>query len=77
MDLGAIFVNLGANLLEQIPVVGKALSKIFQIASPLTNALFSAAPELFNNDDSAQDEKFDPYIVRVKTRRRLKRLDVL
>jgi GTPase Era involved in 16S rRNA processing len=68
LALGAIFVNIGANFLEPIPVFGKFISKAFKIALPLIDALFSATPESFNNDESTQDEKFDPYIIRVKTK---------
>lgn len=74
LGLGAIFVNVGANLLEQVPFYGKALSKYFKIASPLINALFGVVPEVFNNDDSTQDEKFDPYIARVKTKKEAQKI---
>lgn len=66
LNLGSIFVDIGTNLVELIPVVGKALSKSFKIASPLINALLSATPELLNNPNFEQDKNFDPYIIRVK-----------
>lgn len=74
LNLGSIFADIGANLVELIPVVGKALSKSFKIASPLINALLSAAPEPLNNPNSEQDENFDPNIIRVKNRKEAERI---
>lgn len=74
LDLGGIFQDIGATLLELIPVVGKALSKSFKIASPLIGALLKATPESFNNDEPTQDEKFDPYIIKVKTENEAKKI---
>lgn len=65
-NIWKIIADVGGDLIEVIPVVGKALSKSFKIVSPLIETLLSAIPELFNNAESEQDENFDPYIIRVK-----------
>ena len=73
-NLWTMFGGIGANLLELIPVVGKALAGSFKIASFLMDALLSDTPEPFNNPDPKQDENLDPYIIRVKTRKEAEKI---
>lgn len=73
-DIWTILTDIGADLLDLIPIVGKALSKSFKIVSPLIDTLFKAIPEPFNNPESAEDENLDPYIIRVKTRKEAEKI---
>ncbi|MBW4636805.1 MAG: dynamin family protein [Gloeocapsa sp. UFS-A4-WI-NPMV-4B04] len=73
-NLWTMFGGIGANLLELIPIVGKALAESFKIASSLMDALLSATPEPFSNPEPEQDENLDPYIIRVKTRKEAEKI---
>jgi hypothetical protein len=75
VNIWTMFGDIGANLLELIPVVGKALAGSFKIASFLMDALLSDTPEPFNNPDPKQDENLDPYIIRVKTRKEAEKIE--
>lgn len=68
------FMDLGADLLELIPVLGKTLAKSFKTASPLLDALVNANSETFNNSESKGDEKFNAYKIRVKNEDEAKKI---
>lgn len=60
-----VFFQIGTEMvgsfLEQIPVVGKALSKTFKVASPLLDNFRTSVPQVLTTEPQTS---FNPYIIR-------------